>query len=252
MLLKQPHPRANTPRVSLIEIAGENALARVEIVPMTSKHTTWWQKEVQPIIENNYRDLADTKSTKKVRADRGWKWPRIRRLLYVHNIGHVGTWIGAHAIGLTMVAINKEDEQIPVGLLTFVPSYLCRADKFGRKTYMWFVSAAPKEIYSKHLDGDTLEGVAKALFDAAILESYKCKLDGSLLLHASPDGGIKLVDIYEDMGFRRLRPVLGPLTFYRWRKRSQYMTLNSTGALNLSKENDVYRSSLAPSGKPST
>jgi hypothetical protein len=244
MMLKKMPPRASTPRVSLIEIKGAEELGRVEIVPMTSAHAKWWQTTVQPIIENNYRDLDDksvNNATKKIRADRGWKWTNIRRLLYVHNVGHVGTWIGAHAIGLTMEAINKRGQRVPVGMLTFVPSYLCSSDKIANKTYMWFVSSAPTEIYNQFLDGDILEGVAKALFDASIIESYKCGLNGSLLLHASPDGGPKLVKIYQDMGFTPLPRAARPITLYRWRDRTQYMLLNADAALALSKDNDEYR-----------
>lgn len=135
-----------------------------------------------------------------------------------------------------MEAVNKKGERIPVGMLTFVPSYLCNSDRLGHKTYLWFVSCAPKEIYHKYLDGDVLEGVAKALFDAAIIESYKSNLDGALLLHSSPDGGETLKGIYYKLGFRQLKALSGSITSVRWEDRTEYMLLNAKRASELIEE----------------
>lgn len=241
MLSKRTHPRASTPRISLAEIVGEDDYAQVEIVSMTAKHAKWWHQKVQPIIDNSYRNSTGGDLNKKIRADRGWNWTRYLRYVTLHNIGHPGTWIGAHAIGLTMEAINRRGERIPVGMLTFVPSYLCNSDHLGRKTYLWFVSSAPKEVYHHFLDGDVLEGVAKALFDAAIIESYKSKLNGALLLHSSPDGGETLQGIYYKLGFRQVKNSFGPITLVRWEDRTEYMLLSAERASEMIEKNNCYR-----------
>ena len=42
---------------------------------------------------------------------------------------------------------------------------------------MWVVSSVPADVYHEHLDVDIHEGVAKPLFDASIIESYKCTVN---------------------------------------------------------------------------
>lgn len=243
-----PDPARVPPYVSAVEASSfkEESLGQVpvEIIPMTAEHAAWWHSTMQPMIKAHFRTATDTtpeSAGKKIRADFEWNWERIFWLLDIHNQGHFSTRCAHPAFGLAMVARNKLGEVVPVGMMTLVPRYLCNSDRFGSKTYTWFVSSAPPCFYHEYFKELKLEGVGKALFDAAIIASYRAGLDGSLLLHADPEGGKGLTRLYVQLGFRPLKFKLAPITLYRWRKRKEYMLLQAQGAAQIVKESDPYR-----------
>ncbi|MCX2901080.1 hypothetical protein [Pseudomonas mandelii] len=237
-------PRINPPGpVSVLPRRDKTGYARIEFLPMTAAHATWWHQNVQSIINTKYRALSDStpkNAHKKVRTDIDWDWELWHWLLSVHNFGHASA-IKSPAMGLTLAAINEEGFAVPIGMMTLVPRYLCNSDKIGEKTYLWFLASAPSTTYDDWLDGKALDGVGSALIDAAIQESYKVKADGAVLLHADPDGGQYLLDTYKGLGFTSLGSSFGPITLFRWRNRSQYMLLGAKEARKIIRDNEVYR-----------
>lgn len=235
-----PDPAKVPPYVAFVEASSFKPGDResvgqveVEIVRMTAGHVEWWHDTMQPMIKAS--------SELESRADAKWNWIRNFNLLNVHNLGHLSTRSAHPAFGLTMIAPNAAGEPVPVGMMTLVPRYLCNSDRFGSKTYTWFVSSAPESFYREYFKKLKLHGVGKALFDAAIIASYRAGLDGSLLLHAAPEGGKELVSLYEGMGFKSIGSRLLPVTLFRWIDRKGYMLLQAKAAARIIKRNDGYR-----------
>ncbi|WP_147464152.1 hypothetical protein [Pseudomonas syringae group genomosp. 3] len=229
--------------VSVLPLRNEPGFAKVEIIPMTASHADWWHQNVQTTINTKYRALNDRSpqnAKKKVRADFNWDWDVYHWLISVHNFAHSSAQ-HSPAVGLTMVVVNTKGEQVPIGMMTLVPRYLCSSDRFGEKTYLWFLASAPAATYDEWLNGKALDGVGSALVDAAIQESYKAEADGAILLHADPAGGEFLTNIYLGLGFINLPPRFGPITLYRWRNRSQYMLLRAKSARKIISDNNIYR-----------
>lgn len=239
-----PDPARVPPYVSAVEAYSSSGkpLGHVEValVPMTADHASWWHGHVQPIIKENYR-TASQAGSQHIRADRNWNWNRSFRLLDVHNFGHFSTRSAHPAYGLTMITRNELGEQVVIGMMTVVPRYLCKSDRFGSKTYAWYISTAPSEFYREYFSSIKLAGVGKALFDAAIIASYRAGLNGAVLLHAAPEGGEELKALYEGMGFRGIGKKILPITFYRWVDRKGYMLLQPSAAASIIKRNDPYR-----------
>lgn len=237
-------PARVPPYVSYVEayspVGKSMGQVEVELVPMTADHASWWHDHVQPIIKRNYR-TASQGGNKDIRADLNWNWNRSFQLLSVHNYGHFRTRSAHPAYGLTMIARNDRGEEVPVGVMTLVPQYLCNADTFGTKTYTWYISGAPTEFYAEYFGSLNLAGVGKALFDAAIIASYRAGLDGSLFLHAAANGGKDLVQLYKKLGFKSIGFKALPITPFRWLDRKGYMLLKREGAAVIIKRNDPYR-----------
>lgn len=239
-----PVPARVPPYVSAVESYSSDGKSlghvKVELVPMTADHASWWHNHVQPIIKENYR-IASKVGSQQIRADRNWNWKTSFQLLDVHNYGHFSTSSGYPAYGLTMIVRNGLDEDVIVGMMTLVPRYLCNANKIGSKTYTWYISGAPDEFYDEYFLGVRLAGVGKALFDAAIIASYRAGLDGSLFLHAASEGGKELVKLYKKLGFESVGFKVLPITLYRWLDRKGYMLLKREGAAKIIQRNDPYR-----------
>ena len=243
-----PDPARVPPYITAVEASSFKneslGQVQVEIIPMTAEHAAWWHSTIQPRVKAHFRTASDATAAnagKKIRADLGWNWNKVFWLLNVHNQGHFSTRYAQPAFGLAMVARNKLGETVPIGMMTLVPSYYCNSDRLGSKTYTWFVSSAPQCFYEDYFKELKLDGVGKALFDAAIIASYRAGLDGSLLLHADPEGGKGLIRFYVQLGFKPLKFKFSPITLYRWRHRKEYMLLRAEGAGKIIKDNDPYR-----------
>ncbi|MGA9223526.1 MAG: hypothetical protein WBZ57_20240 [Pseudomonas graminis] len=243
-----PDPARVPPYITAVEAASfeRKPLGQVEvsIIPMTAAHAEWWHGTMQPFIKSGFRTAKEKASEhpgKKIRADVHWNWNRWFWLLNLHNRGHLSTRDAHPAFGLVMEVRTPSGERVPIGMMTLVPRYLCNSDRFGSKTYTWFISSAPEAFYRECFQELKLDGVGKALFDAAIIASYRAGLDGSLLLHADPKGGRSLTKLYEDFGFQSIGLKVLPITLHRWFDRRGYMLLSAKGAAHIIRENDEYR-----------
>lgn len=216
----------------------------VEVVQMTARHAVWWHEKVQPLVRKHYRahnPKGEAKeNNKEVRADIRWNWKWWLRLTHLHNLSHPNSRT-APAVGLTILAIDKKGQRIPVGMLTVVPRYLCNPEHWTRKGYIWFVAGVPDEFYNTYL-GRPLGGVGKALIDSAIVLTKNATGDGSMLLHASPRGGDDLVSYYESkFGFQKLTPKAAIVSPCRFVSRTEFMHLNKDQANSLLRKNKGFR-----------
>lgn len=239
-----PDPARVPPYVSYVEsyTFDRKPLGHVEVelVPMTADYASWWHDSVQPIIKENYRTASQV-GNKTIRADLNWNWNRNFKWLDLHNYAHLSTRSEHAAYGLTMIARNKLREEVPVGMMTLVPRYLCKSDGFGAMTYTWYISSVPDEFYREYFQSVKLAGVGKALIDAAIIASYRAGLNGEVLLHAASEGGNELKRFYDKMGFKARKWKILPITVVRWVDRKGYMLLQSPAAAKIIELNDPYR-----------
>lgn len=236
-------PLPATKFVSVLPLRDKSGIVDVEVVTMTKKHTTWWHKNVQPLVKQHYRSSEEQRPEhldREVRADFSWNWNGLLWLTTAHNLSHPSSR-KYPALGMTLLAVDKIGQRIPVGMLTVVPSYLCNTERWTRKGYVWFLSGAPDELYKSFL-GRPLSGVGKALIDSAVVMAMNAKGDGSILLHASPRGGDDLVGYYQkQLGFQKLSPRATILSPCRWKNRTEFMHLPADLAKELLRSNKVYR-----------
>jgi hypothetical protein len=240
---QQAADTASKKYVTIVPTRDKRGLVDVEVVPMTKTHATWWDKHVQPVVRKHYRAIDDdtpANQGKEIRADYRWFWPGVFYLTKIHNLSHPSSF-KTPSIGLALIVVNKIGQRIPVGMLTVVPRYLCNPENWSRKGYIWFLAAAPDEIYTKYFGKTLLSGVGKALIDSAVVTVMNAKGDGSILLHASPRGGDDLVGYYKKFGFGKMSQKLAPISPVRWLNRSEFMLLPARGAAKLINDNKSYR-----------
>lgn len=196
---------------------GNTFQVKVSIVPMTKALAKQWHEKIQPLVNSNY--AHDGTTSKKVRADVGWRWPTYLKLVAVHN--YLTRMPGnASEKGKAMcVVVSKGEQKFPIGMLSIVPKLHCNVEGVERqRAFTWYLSDAPSEAYEQFLNQPAVRGVAKALIDCTIQAALDEGGDGELLLHADPKGGRKLIEFYGvSCKMRRLSPTNGSITAV-WRR----------------------------------
>lgn len=191
----------------------------VSIVEMRPYEARLWHGLVQPIIQNRYVSSTSALSG-RVRADWAWNWPRIRATAGVYNfLGPVARWGCVRA--LCVVVDSPRHNAVPVGMLAAVPNLETTA--FGVKegrAFTWFLADAPKELYTEVLGMPVLQDVARVLIDCTIQLALDDGHKGSLILHASPDGGLRLQQFYLRLGMQQLPEGADAVTPLRFRHRT--------------------------------
>ena len=176
---------------------------------MTDRLAYTWHHTVQPLIDTKYRHAAEGVADQMVRADVGWKWVQWLNLAKLHNFTRLA---GSHgpALAMCLVVDTGTSGQFPIGMLTTVPQLNCVVSESRRKRgFCWFLADAPRAVYEK-LNVPAAKNVALALLDSGIQATLDVGQDGTFLLHAAPEGGVKLTRFYQDkVGMQRL-PVAEP------------------------------------------
>lgn len=167
----------------------------VRIVHMTPHLALFWQNHCQSIIDSQYKRWGMSGSSRPIRADVGWKWYDIWTLAALHSAlcRRRGT---GRALALCMLLDSHAQNDIPIGMLTVVPRFFTDALGVRRlRTFAWYLADAPVEYFNT-LGRQPVKGIARALVDCAVQAGYDDGQDGTLLLHADPNGGQKLTDFY--------------------------------------------------------
>jgi hypothetical protein len=209
---------------------------------MTQALARQWHEQVQPIVDSHYSH--DGKTTSKVRADVGWRWPRYLKLVSIHNF--LTKMPGnASDLGKAMcVVISKGEQKFPIGMLSLVPKLHCKVQGVERqRAFTWYLSDAPSEAYEQLMGQPAVRGVAKALIDCTIQAALDEGSDGELLLHADPKGGRKLIEFYAvSCKMNRLLPANGSITaVWRRGRPEEYFHFNAVNAKAFAAQYDARR-----------
>lgn len=211
---------------------------------MTWQHVNFWHSVVQPLIDQNFQHWGAHVPPQNARADVGWDWARIYGLALLHNTMNFvpGTFSGP-ARAFAMVVFSDEGLEIPVGMLTVVPEFNCRLENVTRpRTFAWYLADAPMPFYRDALGVGPVVRVAAALLDTAIQSGVGTSSDGSVLLHADPNGGQKLADFYLHRCKMRQLPLDSrPISPLRRKHVDQYFFLSASGAAQFSTQFDNRR-----------
>jgi hypothetical protein len=196
MAITLQHPIRSLPCVA--PGSGLTYDAEIEVVAMTRSLIAIWRKHVQVWIDNHYIHWKKGADERDVRADVGWNWFRNYTLAAMHNVAtKVPGSKSDVAWAWCIVVSDTSAKQFPIGMLTVVPKFYSNVANDNRqRTFAWYLSDAPSEIYDKVLKVDPVRGVATALLDTAIQSGLDLGADGTLLLHADPAAGPKLVRFY--------------------------------------------------------
>ena len=195
------------PIVRLDSLDSQNRPVQVLVrpKPMSERLVSLWHKHVQPLVDANYVYSQQARPGLRVRADVGWKWRRILTLARIWD-AYAPLSESTRSLSLCLTVELGSSGDFPIGMLTVVPGFVCSA--FGQercRSFAWYLSDAPKEVYTGLLRRHPLRGVAHALVDCSVQAGLEIGGDGMLLLHADPRGGNKLHHFYRvDCGMTQL------------------------------------------------
>lgn len=172
---------------------------------MSERLVALWHRHVQPLVDANYVHSQRARAGLRVRADVGWKWERIVTLARIWD-AYAPLSESTGSLSICMVVELGDAEDFPLGMLTVVPGFVSNAlGQERRRSFAWYLSDAPREVYTDLLRRHPVRGVAHALVDCSIQAGLENEGDGTLLLHADPQGGTKLHHFYQvDCGMTRL------------------------------------------------
>ncbi len=206
-------------------------LLPIRVTEMTLKHAAWWHENVQPSI-----DRSD-----KIRADKGWRWPRIvatRRL--------AAGLLLQRPTGL-VAGVLRNREFLPVCMLLLVEAYPYFADPDQESVFVWYATRCPDDVLQRALRARP-DRVPKRLMeitlDLAVTHSYNLMLQGRLGLHAAREGGEDLCRKYEQLGLNRLdrsKPLPPGIRAWVLGNDGNYFFHSEESALEASQRLDNYR-----------
>ncbi|MCK9701871.1 hypothetical protein LT709_10260 [Pseudomonas syringae pv. syringae] len=202
-----------------------NKAVPIFVVPMTAELVDRWHYEVQKKIRK-YKHWYVGADERIVRADKDWNWQDNFTLLALHNLTCAYD-SNNHDEAIAMCIVYRPvdgGEEYPIGMLTALPKFYSNVSGSTRhRAFTWYLSDAPREVYSDKLGIPTIQGVAKALVDCSIQAALDEREDGDLLLKSDAKGGEKLIKFYTLCGMNRLPGKHPPITpVFRRFKTSQY------------------------------
>lgn len=169
----------------------------ISIEHMTIEEAHFWDRYIQPDIR---AIAAEEMATLKplTRADHHWKWVQIRMALPLAQ-----SLVGRRCRALTIMLENSAGKGVPAGMLLLIEDYpwLFRTpwrlgNVFSRQsTFTWFLASAPKKTLGR-LGVPKTPSLLRTLIDTALVTSISLGHSGRMWLHAAPNGGQILFDLY--------------------------------------------------------
>jgi len=155
------------------------------IFEMSKKDATYWDKEVQPLIN------IESKYT--VRADACWKWVSFYSSL--SRAVRLSKSPSSCFVLKSKSEINKK--WYPISMLMVRKPCPALHNNENNSSYLWFLSTAPRSYLSLYYDEHPkLVGTASII--AMILDSFQEGYKGRIGLHAAKKGGADLIDFYKN------------------------------------------------------
>ena len=163
----------------------------VEVASLRDREV--WQREVMPF--------------EKSKTAKNWNWEaRYGKIGKAKKIGNI---FRQNPEFLIMKKGN-----IPIAIMLHVDNYFERvtSEKQKRTSMIWFVQKAPNEyLLNNNIDENDFDiKIAKAILDTGLIASLN--ESGSMILHADPSGGEKLIEFYRNEGFTQISKVQGRIS----------------------------------------
>lgn len=162
----------------------------LRIGPITKAHLTWWDQHVQPRI-----------NTLPNRADRGWRWNRIRMLC--HSAG-----LAQQVRDFAITTSSLDDSpSIVLGFVVVATKYPFLANPRESSVFLWHCSTIPPQVLSEYLDPPLPKQLGQIAVDLAVTEAFHQGWQGRTSTHADPRGGTALLQFYQGTCKMRLLPM---------------------------------------------
>ena len=170
----------------------------VIVSSMRPDDATFWHNRVQPLIARTNED----------RADKKWDWRFFRRVLPLTQ-----RLQGRRCLALATLAKNDAGEAVPVAMHLMIERYPHLRDHTSEATFLWFMSAMPKDAYVEfHISGQA-PSLGYVCVDVALTASQQLGLQGRIGLHCAPAGLDRLFNFYVRAGLENL-PKEAPMPMY--------------------------------------
>jgi hypothetical protein len=133
-----------------------------------------------------------------------------------------------------------DGQQLPLAMIAMVENY--RSFERKRKsTFVWFVSTISTLDNLVLPSGAVVpKALGAAALDVARVRSYLLALEGRVTLHASPEGGQRLLDFYDKQGMSRWKPFFPRISWFR-KNDGRYFFYTVDAAAKAHGKMDVYR-----------
>ncbi len=171
------------PRVlSRLPLKGSKSFVDVDIYEGTRVDAEAWDSYVQP-------HLRGTK-----RLDAQWDWP------WLFNQSVLIEAARGRRVSLQCLNIrNNVGASVPLGLMLLSEGYPSLDGSARESVFLWYLASAPSSaLVAMGVTYPKPNLVLHALIDVAIQRSYELGYDGSVGLHAAPEGGDELYCRYRD------------------------------------------------------
>jgi hypothetical protein len=169
---------------------------------MSADDARFWERNIQPDIVR-IADDEITQGKPLTRSDFNWPWVSIRIGLPIAQ-----RLAGRRCRALTVFLPDTLGNAVPAAMLFMIEEYpwlLQRARRFRsafnftkQSTFTWFLSSAPKSAL-RRLGVAKTPSLLRILIDAALATSVELELKGRMWLHAAPEGGDLLFDLYSKL-----------------------------------------------------
>lgn len=177
-------------RVPMVDKAPnkKGVLVPIVVSKTTIDHAKWWHSHIQPIIDNE-----------STRADQYWNW------IIIHASSNIADRISPKKPDGYTVGIDIDGKFIPLGLIQLVGNFPYLINRKKKSVFVWFLTVAPYEAIAALKDVNIEENkipkrIGSILLDIAVTHSFNISNKGRTSLHASDEGGKKLLDWYISRG----------------------------------------------------
>lgn len=166
----------------------EGDLIPIVVSEMTIDHAKWWHSHIQPKIDDNPE-----------RADQYWNW-----ILISASSNIAGKFLSKGPAGYS-VGFDLDGNFIPCGLIQLIGKFPYLIDRKKKSVFVWFLAVAPFESLTSlkdvNISADKIpKRIGSVLLDIAVIHSFNIRNKGRTSLHASIEGGEKLLRWYSSRG----------------------------------------------------
>lgn len=106
--------------------------------------------------------------------------------------------------GCYTIGMKVSEKFLPCALIFLAENYPHLQDRRKSSSFIWYMAAAPEDVYHKHGVGHLIPKSGVACLDIGITASFNNANDGLMGLHASPAGKRRLLNFYKKNGMTRL------------------------------------------------
>jgi hypothetical protein len=197
----------------------------IRITDMRAADAAWWDRKLGP-----YHRLDRT------RADRRWVWSALLPFCCVIQQRKQRT---CRAL---VIWARDGGRFIRVGMAIVIEGYP-HVDVTDRShsNFVWFISAADSDVLKYRHGVSDPPSLGRVLIDCALVSSEGAGFEGRISLHASREGGQRLLDFYLKRGLIRLTETAQLPVSVRRRNDGRFFYANASVANSLARALDPDR-----------